>query len=684
MKDVNTINTPPVSETWQEIEGLVDELTVLSKAETAPRHFHAELLDRALQASSAVAGAVWNCEADGMLVLSHQLHLLQAIDLQDEIIEERHRALIHSVAARGESLMVSPRSETGKADLENPTDFTVVAYPILVEQKIVGIVELLLEADNAPSVQRGTQQLLSVLSELASDFHRNWQLRQLKDREESRQSFDQYIRLVHQDLDLDHVTYTIANEGRRLIGCDRIAVLTCRGNRCTVKSMTGADTVDRRSTAVRSIELITSQVCRYGQAVWCDENQQGSDVNVQSAVERYRLENNTALVGVVPLNADLSSKEKNLPQETIGALVIENFGKDSAKELTKQRTLWVTQHSVLALHNAMCVSQLPLISVSRWLARLAAPLRMRRLPITLFVVAGILVTILAMMFIKTEFSIEARGELQPVEKEVIYAPADGTVVGFPAFTTERNLFERGSESFNVTQHDVVVELLNSELEYETTTVLGEIATADQKLKTIEILLEQHAGPTTAIEIAQSNEWVAKKLELRVLLESLDKRLEILRKENKELSIQAQIDGEVQTWDVVSQLKSRPVRQGQQLMTIVNVHGPWRLDVYIPDKHIGYVHAARDQIGDDLEVSFIRKSEPEITYRGQIERVSLSTENRQEYGSSVLVTVALDRGLRLNEPRPGTTVIAKIHCGKKPIGYVWLHDLFEMVRSQLFF
>jgi hypothetical protein len=46
---------------------------------------------------------------------------------------------------------------------------------------------------------------------------------------------------------------------------------------------------------------------------------------------------------------------------------------------------------------------------------------------------------------------------------------------------------------------------------------------------------------------------------------------------------------------------------------------------------------------------------------------------------VLVTVDFDKqdvaGLR-----PGATALARVHCGRRSIGFVWLHDLDHYVQS----
>jgi hypothetical protein len=39
---------------------------------------------------------------------------------------------------------------------------------------------------------------------------------------------------------------------------------------------------------------------------------------------------------------------------------------------------------------------------------------------------------------------------------------------------------------------------------------------------------------------------------------------------------------------------------------------------------------------------------------------------------------------VKDPKIGASATAKIHCGKRPIGYVWFHDLVDFVRAKILF
>ena len=57
----------------------------------------------------------------------------------------------------------------------------------------------------------------------------------------------------------------------------------------------------------------------------------------------------------------------------------------------------------------------------------------------------------------------------------------------------------------------------------------------------------------------------------------------------------------------------------------------------------------------------------------------------EEGNTVKIKVAINKeDLRPEHIRPGAGVTAKIACGRRAIGYVWLHDLVDAIQAWLLF
>src|SRR4029079_12254672 len=89
----------------------------------------------------------------------------------------------------------------------------------------------------------------------------------------------------------------------------------------------------------------------------------------------------------------------------------------------------------------------------------------------------------------------------------------------------------------------------------------------------------------------------------------------------------------------------------------------------------------------LPVTFFLATNPADQLQGQVEMDELSAEVRGDSGNTVLVRVSFDQDeLRqiIANPKIGASATAKIHCGKRAIGYVWFHDVVDFVRSKILF
>ena len=96
------------------------------------------------------------------------------------------------------------------------------------------------------------------------------------------QQLEQFMRLIHQGLDTKRTTFTLANEGRRLIDCDRVSVAIGAGRNCRIKAVSGLDSIERRAEQVKKLGVLSSAVIRAGQPLWYT----GEDDNLPPQIEK--------------------------------------------------------------------------------------------------------------------------------------------------------------------------------------------------------------------------------------------------------------------------------------------------------------------------------------------------------------------------------------------------------------
>ena len=682
--DASSAHASAAQRTWQQIEGLVHEVAELADSDIAPGQFYAGLLDRAVSALAAVGGAVWLRDEAGTLHLQYQINLASTV-IGDAPGKQQHETLLAAASERGEPMLVPPRSSSSATDSDratcagNPTEFLLLLAPVRFngQPETAGVVEVLQRVGASPATQNGYLRVLSELTAHAKQFHRNRELADLRDRTSGLRQLEQFVAELHGSLDLRAVAFSIANGGRPLARCDRMSVGVFFGRRCRILAVSGTDTVDRRANVIRQMERLIDVIVPTGESVWYEDGVADLSPQIETALHAFLDESPARRIAVVPLRQpeiapnSPARRMSPFPSGGIGCLIIEQFETQEDLETVRHRADAILVQSELAVANALEYHSLPGLSVMRALRSVAWHIYARRLPKWTVVVAVLIAIATALVVIPADFEIEGRGSLQPKVRQDVFASTDGVV---------NDLHVHHSQP--VAAGDPLIVLRDADLDFDFTRLIGEIQTARKRLATVQAS-RLGTNPSSPQDQARYQQLTAEEEELKELLKSLDEQYKILGQRQEELTLRSPINGIVLTWDVERLLEARPVRRGQSLVTVADVNGPWCLEVRVPDNRIGHVRDAQKELGPDLDVAFVLASDSGVTHHGKIERMALTTEPDETEGPSVLVTVAIDRD-EISRLRPGLTVVPQISCGRRPIGYVWLHELIEFVQKRILF
>ena len=119
------------------------------------------------------------------------------------------------------------------------------------------------------------------------------------------------------------------------------------------------------------------------------------------------------------------------------------------------------------------------------------------------------------------------------------------------------------------------------------------------------------------------------------------------------------------------------------MQVVDTQGPWQIELRIPDRSVRHVLAAQAAKQEGLKFRFLFRMAPGISYSAKLGTVNLATDLDQEGELSTLATVPLNHS-DIPDLRPGSSVIARIHCGRRSLGYVWLREFLEFLQTRILF
>lgn len=661
--------------TWLELEDLLDEVARLATPATPPREFYAGLLERTVRALAATAGAVFLRNSVGQLRLEYQVNFAGTRLLDGQAAQVVHGRMLEEVLRSCQPRVSAPGAGAATDEpLENPTDLLLVQAPIVVDDEAVGIVEICQAATSDAVSQRGIVKLLSAMCELAGDYQRQRQLRELRERQSLADRLERFTDRIHARLDMKATAFAIANEGRAALDCDRLSVLQVQGSHCRVVCVSGVDRVERRASEMRLLERLVAAAVAAGDPMWHTDESAGAAPQIDTHLHAYLDRAQSRLLAVLPILETESQPGARRRPKTIAAIVVEQFTSGQVEEEWRRRAETVAHRCAPALRNARAYERLPfltLLRVIRWLLSWLVPPRLLKTVLTIAVMTGI---VAALVLIPADFDLEGRGELQPKVRRDVFAPADGVV-------REVRVEQGDRVDPQDDTRDVLAVLQRPELELEASRVHGEMQTARKRLTAIQA---QRLGARAAgNDPAKLNQLSADEEEVKEQLTGLEKQQQIIQQQQAALTVRAPITGEVVTWNLHELLDARPVQRGQTLMTVAQVDGPWVLEIRMLDERIGHVLEAREQGAKDLEVSFVRATAPGTRLSGKIVDVAATTEPDGEQRPSVLITVDIDKS-QIADRRPGATVVAKVHCGRRALGYVWLHEVWEAIQRKMLF
>ncbi len=610
-----------IEQTKQQIRSIVGEIARLAKGDLSPEEFYPEFLTRIVSALAAVGGAVWTVNEENRLSLQYQIGLQQTGLRESEEVQAQHARLLYKTLGDGRGVLVPPHSGSGDDDqAANPTDMLIILSPLKTDLETAGLVEVFQRADAGPKVQQGYLRFLLEMCELAADFLKSHQLRHFSDRQALWTKLEDFTRAVYASLDSRTTAYTIANEGRRLIECDRLSVALRRGNRCRVEAISGQDLFDKRSNVVRMLSDLATAVVRTGEPVWYTGDTTNMAPQVEEAVQAYVDESHSKTVAVLPLSRPASDEEDDPTQREdseppVGALIVEQIEDSRVLPTLVQRVEVVGRHSAAALANADQYNSLFLMPVWRTLGKARWVVRARTLPKTLAISGAVVVAVAMLCLWPAKFEMASRGTLEPVVRYDVFARADGIVDA--VHVEHGDVVDEGQE---------LVLLRNKDLQVARTDVLGQRNTVQQRIRSIHHLMRE----SRSLSVEEHSRLSGELAELDHRLRSLDDQIALLNEKLSDLAALSPIDGQVVTWEVENRLIRRPVQRGQVLLRVANPAGPWHLELRVPEDRIGHVVKAQHQRHSELRRQLraaIREHLPEAADEQIDARVEAVTEEQ---------------------------------------------------------
>jgi multidrug resistance efflux pump len=528
-------------------------------------------------------------------------------------------------------------------------------------------------------------------------------MRQMMSQQRLWNQLEGFTHQIHGSLDLKETTYSVVNDGKRLVGCDRLSVALKISGRTMVEAISGQEVVEQRSNLVRELTRLCKAVIRSGEDLVYTGSTEGFAPDLRDALELYVDESGSKVVIVTILHkpgtgpeADAKEDREKVP---FGCLVAEQIGDELAPTDMHARTEVVARHSSTALWNAQEHHKIFLKPV---LKAMGSPWRMfrgRTLAKIAAVLAAVVVLVLAMAFVPCELMIEGHGSLLPEERCKIYTPP---VLGA---RVREVLADHGD---HVKKGDVLLRLESPELDKELRALQLDQGKAETQASYLEKQLQRATKSQASAGDLDPNQLRGQLYEARLTSKNARERIEIIEEQRDSMTIHSPQDGIITTWEAKKNLLGRPMDVGSELLQIASTEGEWLLEVEVPDDDMAPILAAKRRLeediktgrkkeGEPLKADFVTMTDPEHRYHGYVRKVAPSAENvaeSEQYKNRhvVKVTIGFSDDVRIDylkrngiaEMRPGAEVRARVDCGGTNLAYWALRKPIQFLYESILF
>lgn len=644
------------------------ELGQLVESNLPAEQFFPQFLDVVAQAIGTEQGSVWGLNQRGLVSKICDLQVADVGETESLAAARRHVNILLKVLHSGKSDIYRPGSDT---DGEQFVRQVLLLAPVRLHENCVGVIELCLAAETSPERAREHLLILDELSDYASRYLANrGRTESTSDQAVFLGRLEQVVLQLHRAATTHQTALTAANEGRWLLGCDRVSIAVRRGKHAHVLAVSGQDRVVQRSNLVRALTKVATQTLVSGQAIRYAGSLSGQPPQVEKPLVDYLAESGARRFEAIPLfeptPPDDESAQSARPQ-ALAVLIVEQLS-ERGPATSPQGVEKLAAHVSLALFNSLAQERIFLLPLWRAVGKFLHSARRDKFTKAAGIAVALAVSVAVLALVPVPYRVEAEGKLVPVEQRRIFAPQDAEVV---------EVLVRGGE--HVAPGQPLLRLRNEEVSLRALLARNQLSEKQQLLSALEASGDEVGRPVSREDHIRLRGRIS---QTRLEIEGLRQQLAALEQEQAELEVRSAIAGTIATFEPQELLIGRPVQRGQLLVEVMDESGPWQLELQVPAHRLGHILGAQD-IGRSLElpVQFVLATTPERTFAGKLQALSTRTTVAPDRSTFVPAHVSLDKSAI-----PGRTVeaevVARINCGNRCLAYVLFGDLLEFVQKRI--
>jgi HlyD family secretion protein len=562
-----------------------------------------------------------------------------------------------------------------------PVDFLIIVAALQIGEDCVGAVEIFQRADAPREARPGFLQFVEQMTGHASRYLERSRTEATTPAEATTgflADFEQFILQLQRGENVEEIASTAANDGRQLLGCDRLSIAIHKGNKTSIVAISGQDSVNARANLTRAMAAIATRIVELREPLTFSGRIENLPPQIEEPLADFIHESGSRLVKLVPLieperlmrrgddDDDRPLAIQN--REVIGCLVIEQTSESRPRPRLEERTTLLADHVGAVLSHARRQDRILFLRLWQTLGAAFEWFHGRKLAQTLAIIAAVGAVIGILCLVPWEYRVVGKGKLMPIRRRAVFAPENGDVIRIAV--NDREKVHKGQSLLTLRDEQLTAEFNENE---------SKLAQALQRVHSYKA---QEGDYKRDDDRGKELQAASDRKKSETEAEGLERILKIQRERVESLNVTAPIDGTVAGFQLDQLLQNRPVQQGELLLEVMDETGPWRLELEIEGSRMGHVLSAWNNNPDHkLHVDFIPATAAESTFSGELEEIASRSAVSSDQSNIFECQVSIDAG-QIQDKRIGAEVRAKISCGKRSLGYVLFGDVIEFIRQRL--
>jgi GAF domain len=670
-------NVASIQQARDRVLQMARQIEELSQTAAPPETFFPEFLRLLVGSLGARAGAIWMLDGTSRLRLAHELRFSEIGIRENSPAAGLNDRLLNEALSTGQAVSLSPDDPNSTSRL--PAAFLVLVAALQVGEESLGVIEVFQRSDAPRDARPGFLQFVEQMVGHASRYLERQQAdRQPQDASSFLTDFEQFLLQLQRGENVEEVATTAANDGRQLLGCDRLSVAIHKGAKTSIVAISGQDSVNARANLTRAMAQIAERVIELREPLTFSGRIDELSPQIEKPLADFVQESGSRMVKLLPLvepeplvnrrEDEHRRKTPPRPRETIGCLIIEQTAESRPRLTVESRSGLLAEHVSAVLTHARQNDRILFLRLWQTLGHGLEWFHGRRLAKALAAVAGVVLVVAALWLVPYDYRVTGKGKLMPVRRHQIFARENGDVI---------KILVHGSDK--VKEGQPLLQMRNEQLSAELNENMSKRDQASQQMRSSQVEAQAAAKDGDRQAMLRAN---AARQKAQIEFDGLTKVIDIQSKRVESLLVRAPIDGWIASFQLEETLQNRPVQQGELLLEDMDESGPWRLELEVEGSRMGHVLRAWKANPDHkLDVEFIPATALESTFSATLD--SISTHSAVSNDQSMIYEMhASTDASKVPDKWIGAEVRAKINCGPRSLGYVLFGDVVEFIRQKL--